>query len=335
MAFGGLLSLLRQKLSPREDDLSQEVLGTSRAASQPGFNLGDALLGAASGYAKGFQSASPELGLATGFGTGYETAQNIGEQGRTRNALAQFQASPAFATLTPEEQAEFIASPGTFFQKKRERIKPRTKVKLSTLFPNINPESDREVEIDDDTLVKITAFGNKGRQPTPQIPGNKTTPSGKPPPKKKTIPASIVAELGDTESGIKQLDTLYNGAINLGFGNDPLTDKARGLNPLRDYDTKASEFLQLVAGTKQIIGKGLEGGVLRREDEYKYDKIIPKIGDKKEVLLAKKNALQDLLRQKNAERTKAFGRAGYDTSGMEESEPNPDDFSDISEFLEP
>ena len=43
---------------------------------------------------------------------------------------------------------------------------------------------------------------------------------------------------------------------------------------------------------KQVIGKSLEGGVLRREDEYKYVKILPTIQDPPDVAKAKIHPVQ-------------------------------------------
>ena len=54
----------------------------------------------------------------------------------------------------------------------------------------------------------------------------------------------------------------------------------------------------LIKIAKQIIGKGLEGGVLRKEDEAKYEDILPKIGDAPEVAQAKIDSLIAKIEQK-------------------------------------
>ena len=58
--------------------------------------------------------------------------------------------------------------------------------------------------------------------------------------------------------------------------NNPVLGRLRGLNP---FDTDAQRFESELRLTRQIIGKALEGGVLRKEDEAKYAAIMPNRGD--------------------------------------------------------
>lgn len=152
MADNGLLSLLRKRLFPQKEANGQQQDGAQTVVGSPGFSLGDIILGAASGYAKGSQAGVPEAGLASGLGTGYETAKSLSDRRRVDDALRGFEGSPEFKTLTPVEQAEFRASPSTFFQKKRE---PKVKVMLSTLIPNVDKSIDREVELDPEALARF------------------------------------------------------------------------------------------------------------------------------------------------------------------------------------
>ena len=66
--------------------------------------------------------------------------------------------------------------------------------------------------------------------------------------------------------------------------------------------------------TKQIIGKGLEGGVLRKEDESKYEKILPTLSDPPAVVEAKIANLLKTLEQKRSTRLDAMEDAGYNVS---------------------
>lgn len=52
------------------------------------------------------------------------------------------------------------------------------------------------------------------------------------------------------------------------------------MNP---FDTGAQNLQADTARIKQVIGKALEGGVLRKEDEEKYAKILPTLNDSDEV----------------------------------------------------
>jgi len=65
---------------------------------------------------------------------------------------------------------------------------------------------------------------------------------------------------------------------------------------------------------KQVIGKALEGGVLRKEDEYKYEKILPIISDVSEVVETKLAGLEKAILQRRQTLLDALGDAGYDVS---------------------
>lgn len=65
---------------------------------------------------------------------------------------------------------------------------------------------------------------------------------------------------------------------------------------------------------KQVIGKALEGGVLRKEDELKYTKILPTIGDPPEVAKAKIEGLEVAIAQRKQRELEARQDAGYDVS---------------------
>lgn len=67
---------------------------------------------------------------------------------------------------------------------------------------------------------------------------------------------------------------------------------------------------------KQVIGKALEGGVLRKEDEYKYEKILPIISDVPQVVKTKLDGLEQAIRLRYQRQLEAMEDAGYDTSGF-------------------
>lgn len=130
------------------------------------------------------------------------------------------------------------------------------------------------------------------------------------PPVPPALPASNVQELSGVNSAREQLRGLLDNAKNLGFGKSPIVEKARGLNPFRAYDPKLEAFNAHVAGVKQVIGKGLEGGVLRKEDESKYEKIIPKLGDASQTLIDKANQLDAILENKSRSEIEGYNQAG-------------------------
>jgi len=69
----------------------------------------------------------------------------------------------------------------------------------------------------------------------------------------------------------------------------------------------------MIALVRQIIGKSLEGGVLRKEDEVKYAKILPTLSDPPELVKTKMETLKKTLNQKLDVRLSALEDAGYDT----------------------
>ena len=63
---------------------------------------------------------------------------------------------------------------------------------------------------------------------------------------------------------------------------------------------------------KQAFGKTLEGGVLRKEDEAKYEKILPKIADAPEIVQAKLQSLWRKMEQNRANELDSLEDAGFD-----------------------
>ena len=118
--------------------------------------------------------------------------------------------------------------------------------------------------------------------------------------------AGVVA---DTQTGLNSLADLYD-AIGQSSANNPIIGQLRGLNPL---DTNAQTLQQQIAATKQIVGKALEGGVLRKEDEAKYAKILPTLGDTDVVAKAKIEQLYSLISQRLNEYQSQLGGGGGGT----------------------
>ncbi len=63
---------------------------------------------------------------------------------------------------------------------------------------------------------------------------------------------------------------------------------------------------------KQVIGKALEGGVLRKEDEDKYKKILPTIEDPVDVVETKLDGLNKAIAQRKQTTLDNLADAGYD-----------------------
>jgi len=74
----------------------------------------------------------------------------------------------------------------------------------------------------------------------------------------------------------------------------------------------------MIDRVKQVIGKALEGGVLRKEDEAKYEKILPRIGDDPQVAATKIANLKAAITQRREREIEAREDAGYDVTKFRE-----------------
>lgn len=83
---------------------------------------------------------------------------------------------------------------------------------------------------------------------------------------------------------------------------------------LTGWGTNAKKRQGVIDRVKQVIGKALEGGVLRKEDEAKYSKILPTISDTPEVAASKLQGLKEALVQRRQTLLDALEDSGYDTS---------------------
>lgn len=101
----------------------------------------------------------------------------------------------------------------------------------------------------------------------------------------KTYNSAVSGTISDFQSSLDELDKMES-TISSGSGGtlDPIIGTLRSMNP---YDTQQQTLQAMINKTRQIVGKALEGGVLRKEDEEKYKKILPTVGDTTEVALNK------------------------------------------------
>jgi len=96
--------------------------------------------------------------------------------------------------------------------------------------------------------------------------------------------ATQATELGDIRASIQVLADL-EGSINAyerKFG--PIKGSFATINKL---DPLGQAINSQIAAARQTVGKSLEGGVLRKEDEIKYKKILATLGDFSNVAIAK------------------------------------------------
>jgi hypothetical protein len=83
------------------------------------------------------------------------------------------------------------------------------------------------------------------------------------------------------------------------------------------WGTDAKKRQGVIDRVKQVIGKALEDGVLRKEDEVKYEKILPTIKDPQDVAVSKLNGLKTALTLRRQRTLESLADAGYETTRFE------------------
>lgn len=108
------------------------------------------------------------------------------------------------------------------------------------------------------------------------------------------------------------------GRLSSSLSGRQLTGPLKGLVGLNPYATEQQDMQAEIDLARQVVGKFLEGGILRKEDEEKYKKILPTMYDTQEVAQRKlENLVIELQnRQKQYQQT---GYAGYGSSANDES----------------
>jgi len=124
---------------------------------------------------------------------------------------------------------------------------------------------------------------------------------------------TAIKNITDLQAGLRDIENL-SGDIE-GSGAIGVVEGLRGLNP---FDVEARSLQANIDRVRQVVGKALEGGVLRKEDEEKYKKILPTINDSKEVARNKLDQLKIKLNndlQNYILYQKQYGKGAYNTAG--------------------
>lgn len=146
------------------------------------------------------------------------------------------------------------------------------------------------------------------------------------PEKAPPAPATLTGQLLEINDGIQQmggLSALWPSAKE----DATYTDKVLPpelLAGLPDWITRPTgmgtatkQKDSVIRIARQIIGKALEGGVLRKEDEVKYEKMLPSLTDSDVVAQSKLANVQDMLTQRYNDRMRFLQQSGYDVSGFQ------------------
>ena len=129
---------------------------------------------------------------------------------------------------------------------------------------------------------------------------------------------TAITKIADLQSALSNLENL-----------DTLVDENKGfIGPLKGIQAKnpwsKARFAQAdIDRVRQQVGKALEGGVLRKEDEEKYKKILPTMSDTYKTAKYKIKALYDAISRdmkdyENKQQTYGTGTNSYLPSNVED-----------------
>lgn len=158
----------------------------------------------------------------------------------------------------------------------------------------------------DDAALKL-------RQTAPPRQGNggATTPAPRPARPLSAIEAGKISELN---TSLNDLKTLREALGTTGAESKIGAWLPNVVTEMTGIGAEAKAKQATIDRVKQVIGKALEGGVLRKEDEMKYEKILPTVGDPPENAKAKLDGLEAAIRQRLETQMQALDDAGYDVS---------------------
>lgn len=114
---------------------------------------------------------------------------------------------------------------------------------------------------------------------------------GQPAQEQLTLSDSAITKTTDNSKAMQGLDEL-DAILQDGYAGGAVSGNIRKYNP---FDTDFKTQQASIDRIRQIVGKALEGGVLRKEDEDKYKKILPTMQDQPEVYRAKVEQLRIMM----------------------------------------
>ena len=136
-------------------------------------------------------------------------------------------------------------------------------------------------------------------------------------PRGKQLTGSDTTKLSDGKVAIDMMISITD-IVNSG-GTDPIRGATTLVPLLGKYDVEVQNNQAALKRAAQMVGRFMEGGVLRREDEIKYEKMLPNITDKKEVAQGKMIGVLNMLIAKYKTDIDSFKNSGFDTTEFEKS----------------
>lgn len=132
----------------------------------------------------------------------------------------------------------------------------------------------------------------------------------------KALPAETVLALSQGKNMPQMLSALRSSIAK----HKGLMGPVQGLlNKQNPYNVDAQDLNSSSQIVKQMIGKYIEGGILRKEDEAKYAKMIPGVNTDPAVAEQMLDNLQDTLERDVVSKIEGLRGSGYNTSAFDDA----------------
>lgn len=106
------------------------------------------------------------------------------------------------------------------------------------------------------------------------------------------LSSATAGAITDMYKGLQTLQDLKGMVTGGDYAGGVVQGNVRNLNP---FDNQFKQQQAMVDTARQVVGKALEGGVLRKEDEEKYKKILPTMQDAPDVAASKLDYIQGII----------------------------------------
>lgn len=177
------------------------------------------------------------------------------------------------------------------------------------------PKEDNEPLVpvmgDDGQPVLMRRSQAEGRRPA------STREQGRP------VTSGDAGRIAELDTSLDDLKALKNVLGTTGAGSQVGAMLPNVVTEVTGLGSDSKQRQAMIDRVKQVIGKALEGGVLRKEDEAKYEKILPRIGDPPDVAKTKLANLEAAIEQRRTREIEAREDAGYDVSKFKERGRKP------------
>jgi len=161
--------------------------------------------------------------------------------------------------------------------------------------------------------AKARAAGGRAGAPLASAgSGSMTGEGGKP------LLSGEINKFNDFRSGLNTLGRLSGEVRKTGAASKAGAMVPGFITEMTGIGTEAKSRQAVLDQAKQVVGKAMEGGVLRKEDEAKYMRILPIISDPPDVAKAKLENLKQVMAQDAEIYLETLRASGRNTTKVEE-----------------